>query len=138
MIFYNDDKVETLSLHKGSYVLMAFWATWCPYCKQQLPAFSLLKERYKNNEKIKFIALSTDEEGYGVVERFLRQNKLDNLGVYHDKEKNLFRALGLRGIPTILLFSKDGTIIKAYNGMRQLDIDYLDELLDEEENKINN
>lgn len=128
VIFFNDDKIETIALHKGSYILMKIWATWCPYCKQQLPAFSLLKDRYKDNPDVKFIALSIDEGGFDVVNSFFKTSNLTNLEIYHDSKKNLFRVLGLRGIPTILLLSKEGDIMKMYNGMKYLDIKYLDEL----------
>lgn len=128
VIFFKDDKVETIALHKGQFILMEFWATWCPYCKQQLPAFSLLKDRYKENPNVKLIALSTDEGGYKQVEAYYKENNFKNLEIYHDKDKNLFRALGIRGVPTILLISKEGNIMKVYNGMKYLDIDYLDNL----------
>lgn len=130
VIFFNGDEIETIALHKGQFLLIKVWATWCPYCKQQLPAFSLLKDRYEGNENVKLIALSIDEGGYNTVEALFKRDGIDNLDIYHDKDKNLFRALGLRGVPTILLISKDGTIMDAYNGMKYLDVDYLDELFE--------
>ncbi len=130
VLFYKDDKIETLALYKDKYVLLKFWATWCPYCKQQMPAYSLLKERYKDSDKIEFIALSIDDEGYNKVKSYFDQNNIKNLDIYHDSNKNLFRSLGIRGVPTILLISPEGSIIKTYNGMKYIDIEYLDGLVE--------
>jgi len=136
VIFFNQDKIETISLYKGKHLLIMFWATWCPHCKYQMPAFSLLKDKYKDNENIEFIALSTDEGGFKTVDSYFKSNNLENLGNFHDSKRNLFRSLGLRGVPTILLFSKKGDIMKSYKGLKYIDIEELDRLVSE--NKISN
>lgn len=128
VIFYKNGEVETIEFHKGKYIVLNFWATWCPYCKMQLPAFSLLKDRYKDNDNVEIIALSTDNGGFETVSAYLKKTGIQNLDIYHDKDRNLFRSLGIRGVPTILLLDKEGDIIETYNGMKYLDLNYLDEL----------
>src|SRR5215210_1120136 len=47
--FDADDKPVKLSDHKGKVVLISFWGTWCPPCRQQLPhERELVTGKYKD------------------------------------------------------------------------------------------
>lgn len=50
----------TLSQLRGNYVVLDFWASWCPDCRKDVP---MLKELYaKYGERIKFVSVSFDDK----------------------------------------------------------------------------
>lgn len=50
-------KIHKLSQYKGKWVLVNFWATWCPPCLAEIPDLNELHEDKKNNVAVFGIAL---------------------------------------------------------------------------------
>ena len=59
---------------KGKVVFLNLWATWCPPCKEEMPAMERLWQRYKGQGLV-VIALSMDSAGAKVVKPFIEQAK---------------------------------------------------------------
>ena len=45
---------------QGKIVVINFWATWCPSCLKEIPAFMALQSRY-GNEKVQFVGIALDD-----------------------------------------------------------------------------
>jgi len=114
---------------KGKTVLLMFWATWCPHCKNQIPALSLLKNSYSSINNLEILAVSTDEDGVPAVQNFYQTQNITNLPVIIDNDSNLFKNMGFSGIPTVVLISKESKILGIYRGLQNFDIQYLDKVL---------
>lgn len=106
-----DGKPIALSdfIGKGNYVLMDMWASWCGPCKGEIPNLARLHNQYK-------------DKGLTVIGLFV-WDKQENLkkameseGITWpqivDKESKSTQMYGVDGIPHIILFSPDGTILK--------------------------
>jgi thiol-disulfide isomerase/thioredoxin len=52
----------TLSKFKGQYVIIDFWASWCPPCIENIPYIKKLKEDYKN-DSLQILSYSVDTDG---------------------------------------------------------------------------
>jgi len=65
-------KAESLSLAdlQGSYVLLNFWATWCPPCLVEMPTMEAAFQKLKG-EKFRVVAISSDEGGEAEIAPFL-------------------------------------------------------------------
>jgi len=61
-----------LSDYKGQYVLLNFWATWCPPCLEEMPSMEGAFQRYKD-KGFTVLAISSDEEGKTAVEPFVEK-----------------------------------------------------------------
>lgn len=94
---------------KGNYVLADMWASWCGPCKGEIPNLAKLHNKYKN-------------KGLTVLGIFV-WDKEENLGKAMEAEKVTWpqlidsegeatRLYGVDGIPHIILFAPDGTILK--------------------------
>lgn len=66
-----DGRTGTLEGLRGKVVLVNFWATWCPYCRKEMPA---IQRFYKDNQAKGFevIALSLDDDRSKVT-RYLQE-----------------------------------------------------------------
>ncbi len=57
-----------LADYQGKVVLLNFWATWCPPCREEMPAMERLYQRYKDRGVV-VLAVSVDAEGGPVVSK---------------------------------------------------------------------
>ena len=65
-----DDKVQALSQWQGKTLVINFWATWCPPCREEMPAFSRLQEKYAANG-VQFVGIAIDHADN--VKKYVRQ-----------------------------------------------------------------
>ena len=112
--FTVDGQASKLSdyVGKGKYVLVDFWASWCGPCKGEIPNLIELQQKFGGekftvlgvnvlDEESKFKAALT-AEGITYPQIFVPQNNKDNATELY----------GIKGIPQIILFAPDGTIVK--------------------------
>jgi peroxiredoxin len=55
-----DGKAQPLSQWRGKVVVVNFWATWCPPCKEEMPELSAFQQKYANRNVV-VLGLSTDD-----------------------------------------------------------------------------
>jgi thiol-disulfide isomerase/thioredoxin len=96
---------------KGKYVLVDFWASWCPPCRAEMPALVKLYKQYKDKD-FEIVGISLDKTNKD------RVSGIKSLGItwpqisdlkYWDSE--LAAAYGVNSIPHLILLDKDGTIM---------------------------
>ena len=96
-----------LSDYQGNLILLNFWATWCAPCKEEMPSLDLLQISEKlSNLKIFPINIGKDNSKKSL--KFFEDLKIKNLDPYFDTPITLAKKFGLRGVPTTILFDKDG------------------------------
>lgn len=54
-----EGKTQALSQWRGKVLVANFWATWCPPCKEEMPEFSRISDKYASNG-VQFIGISID------------------------------------------------------------------------------
>ena len=104
-----DEKNTELNLdnYKGNIILLNFWATWCAPCKEEMPSL----DKIQKNEKLsnlKIFPINIGQENIRKVQKFYKDLGIQNLGLYYDSPETLAKKLSLRGIPTSILFNKNG------------------------------
>jgi thiol-disulfide isomerase/thioredoxin len=57
-----DGKPVKLADLRGKFVVLDFWATWCPACIADMPKIAKLHETYKNDPKVAVVGISLDDE----------------------------------------------------------------------------
>ena len=55
-----EGKAQALSQWRGKIVLVNFWATWCPPCKEEMPELSEFQEKYRDRNLV-VLGISTDD-----------------------------------------------------------------------------
>ena len=107
---------HTLGEFQGSVVVVNFWATWCAPCREEMPGFARLSERYKARG-IRFVGLADDDAAK--VERFGRDLAIGYpLWVGGEAVGELSRRLGNRGggLPHTVILDPSGGVLEGRVG----------------------
>ena len=102
-----NDKIIKLSDYKGNLVLLNFWATWCAPCKEEMPSLDALKAN-PNLDNIEVFPINIGKDNLKKSKKFFKDLNIKNLKIYFDNTKTLAKDLALRGVPTTILFNKEG------------------------------
>lgn len=94
---------------KGKYVLVDFWASWCKPCRGEIPNIKAVYEKYAG-EKFDVLSVAVWDDPKNTVvaaeEEGIAWNQIINA------QKVPTTIYGINGIPQIMLFGPDGTIVK--------------------------
>jgi len=99
-------KMITLADYRNSVILINFWASWCPPCKEQLKLFQEAYNRYEKSG-LTVIAVSLDEISPGLV----REMGI-SYPVLMANDRILADYGNIKGVPRTFLIGRDGRIIK--------------------------
>ena len=108
-------KKVSLSSFKGKPILLNFWATWCPYCREERPYLNALYKEYKDRGLI-IIAVSIDKSAE-IVRSYLKRVPADFV-ILHDNSNEAASAYGVYSLPTNFLIDRKGVIKYKFIGLR--------------------
>lgn len=94
---------------KGNYVLMDMWASWCGPCIGEIPNLARLHNKYKDKGLTVIGVFVSDKQEN--LKRAINSEGVTWPQIF-DKENKSTLQYGVDGIPHIILFSPDGTILK--------------------------
>ena len=100
-------KLIKLSDYKSNLVILNFWATWCAPCKDEMPSLDALKIN-SSLSNLKIFPINVGKENVKKSKKFFEDLNIKNLDIYFDNNSTLAKNFSLRGIPTSLLFNKEG------------------------------
>jgi peroxiredoxin len=100
---------EQLSLKQfaGKVLVVDFWATWCPACKESIGELKALTRKYPAN-KLVLLSVSVDEKD-GSWREFIDKKRMDWLQC-RDSDHQLGKAFAIKSLPTYLVVDGDGII----------------------------
>lgn len=98
---------------KGKVVLLNFWATWCPPCKEEIPSIENLSKTMKG-QAFEVFAVNLGDDA-ATVKSFVTERKL-SFPIYLDTKSKLASSFASQGIPTTYLLDKDGKFIAGVVG----------------------
>jgi peroxiredoxin len=101
----------SLSSLKGKIVLLAFWASWCPRCEEEL---TFLQGVYKTSPDITVVAINPESQNISRahverIEATLEDWKID-FPVLLDKELDAWNTFCINALPTSIILDKKGIV----------------------------
>lgn len=111
---------ESLNLQqfRGSIVLVNFWATWCPPCREELPSLERLYRKLRP-QGLSLVAISVDERPEPV--RALLRTYEVSFPVALDRDARIPSLYGVTGYPETFVVDSTGTVIRHFIGPQEWD-----------------
>ena len=102
-------------LGKGP-LLVNFWALWCEPCKQEMKAFKVLSDKFKE-EGVTMVAVNTDQvRSVAKVKAYCNTQRLD-FPVLLDPDGDIARNIfSMESLPYSLILMPDGTVYRKHIG----------------------
>ena len=102
-----NQKNVNLDDFKGKLIILNFWATWCAPCREEMPSLDDLQSNTKL-DNLKIFPINIGQEDTSKSKFFFKKLNIKNLDIYIDAPITLAKKFSLRGVPTTILFSKEG------------------------------
>jgi len=105
--------------HTGQWVVVNFWASWCPPCLEEIPDLQRFHQAANNA-----VVWGMNEESLEAkrLDKFLQANQITypifpNIAAQTEKTKQMLREyFPIRGLPTTYLVNPEGKIVKKFEG----------------------
>jgi thiol-disulfide isomerase/thioredoxin len=109
-----DGHQVSIAALRGKVVIINFWATWCPPCREEIPDLIALQSKYK--DKLQIIGVSQDSGSLDEVRRFAISHGMNYPIVMSSPEiEKLFP--GIYALPTSFVVDRDGRIAQKHIGL---------------------
>ncbi|MFK7794192.1 MAG: TlpA family protein disulfide reductase [Gammaproteobacteria bacterium] len=106
----------SLSDYEGKFVLLNFWATWCPPCVKEMPALNQLHNKLNASNGLEVVGVHVGP-ALATVKQFLKDKPVD-FDIVIDKNMSL-SSWQVSGLPTTFLISPSGKLIYKATGERE-------------------
>ncbi len=104
----------SLAALRGKVVVMDFWATWCPPCREEMPHLEKLSKELAAKEVV-FVGVNDEEAG--TARSFIKKNGYE-IPVLMDNKREARRRYGINAIPSLFVIDRDGVIRQHFIGSR--------------------
>ncbi len=125
-----DGKSHSLAAYQGKVVLVNFWATWCPPCREEMPSMQRLKEKM-DGQPFVMLGVNSGEPAEDLAE-FLKLVRAD-FDILLDGDSAATKRWKVFGLPTSFLIDRQGKVRYTLTGTTEWDkgeaVDLIEELL---------
>ncbi|PZE21982.1 redoxin domain-containing protein [Paenibacillus xerothermodurans] len=120
----SDGRQHKLSDYKGKTVMVNFWGTWCPPCKQEMPAIQSQFEKH-NPDNVAFLGVNIGESPI-TVQNFMQQHKL-TFPILFDDNQETRQRYGVMNYPTTFFIDAEGNIARIWVG--EMNEDFIEQTI---------
>lgn len=109
-----------LSNFLGKPIVLNFWATWCYYCKEEMPDFNKACKEYPDVQFLMINATDGVQETLEKAKKYIEDEGFE-FGVYFDTELDAVNTYGVTGFPCTYFIDSEGSLVTRGNGMLDYD-----------------
>jgi thiol-disulfide isomerase/thioredoxin len=103
----------------GHVVLLSFWATWCPPCREEIPELKELQSRYKS--QLQIVGVSLDDSPPQQVWEFAKHAGI-NYSIVMGSPEIIKEYGGVPALPTNFLIDPNGKVVQKHVGLYPLSV----------------
>ncbi|MEA3302612.1 MAG: TlpA disulfide reductase family protein [Pseudomonadota bacterium] len=109
-----DGKLHKLSDYRGKWIVVNYWATWCPPCRREIPDLVEFHEKHKGHDAV---VLGVNHE-YATLKELKNFKKKYNMSypVLQATPRTASIDREIRGLPTTYLVNPEGQIVAVQSG----------------------
>lgn len=121
-ISYTDLKGNPIAFnqYEGKVRIVNSWASWCPFCVQEMADFEILAEEYKDAEVV-VIAINRKESNVQALNFINQLGGLDNIVFVQDLRDRFYQSIGGFSMPETVFYDKNGNISTHKRGFMSLE-----------------
>ena len=120
-----DGDKHRLSDYRGKPLIINFWATWCPPCREEMPSMNRAWHKVKDDVSMLAINVGEDEDTIFI---FSADYPID-FPVLLDQSGDVIKQWPVKGLPTTFVLDREGNIRYTAVGAREWDDDALLEIV---------
>lgn len=109
---------HSLDAYKDKVVLVNFWATWCPPCREEMPSMQRLKEKMTGRPFV-MLGVNSGEPAEDLAE-FLKLVKVD-FAILLDSDSAATKRWKVFGLPSSFLLDRQGRVRYTLTGTTEWD-----------------
>ncbi|WP_353873662.1 TlpA disulfide reductase family protein [Aliikangiella maris] len=106
-------KAIEITDYKGKVLYLDFWASWCIPCRKSFPWMNDLREKYSEDE-LAIVAVNLDKDK-SLAQDFLEKYPA-SFSIAYDPEGKLAKKYQIPGMPSTIIFDKNGKVVDAHSG----------------------
>lgn len=108
---------QTLEQYKAPVVVVNAWASWCPFCVEELPDLARLAEEFP---EVPIIAINRGESTADAQDFLKTLSLSDKLHILFDPQDSFYRFIEGFGMPETVFIDEEGTILFHKRGVMSL------------------
>ncbi|MCH1878299.1 TlpA family protein disulfide reductase [Alcaligenes ammonioxydans] len=103
---------DNLDQYKGKVTVVNLWASWCPPCRREMPAFQQVQASRSDVN----IVFANQGEELTAIQHYLNEENLELGNMWRDPHMQLGQAVRSRGLPTTLFLDEQGRLVDLRAG----------------------
>jgi thiol-disulfide isomerase/thioredoxin len=120
-----DGKTHTAKTTNGKFLIINFWATWCPPCVKEIPELVDFYEKYSDNVEI--LGFDYENKTTNKIKTFINGFMVNYPIIMLENQRSEFEKFSIQYLPTSFIYNPEGKLIEIYSG--ELSADNLTEIL---------
>jgi thiol-disulfide isomerase/thioredoxin len=109
-----DGNVVSTAAWRGKVALVAFWATWCPPCREEIPQLIALQKQY--GDRLQVVGISLDEDPPEEVKAFAVKAGI-NYPIVMATRNIIAEYGGVPALPTTFVINPDERVVQKHVGL---------------------
>jgi len=111
-----EGQTVSLSQFRGKVVILNFWATWCPPCREEMPSMEQLHRDFENKGLV-MLAVNVEANGKEVVTDFLKKTPY-SFPILLDGSQAVQNSYGVFRFPESFIIDRNGIVVEKIIGAR--------------------
>lgn len=107
-------KEHSLADYRGKWVIVNYWATWCPPCQEEIPDLVEFHDRHKNGDAV-VVGINFEDIGEEQLRTFV-DSFLISYPILRSEPLPVTPLGSIPGLPTTFIIAPDGTPVARQVG----------------------